>query len=209
MQETDKYRFVRTDTDTVCPNCPYQSVAIRISPLKIKRKSSKQWKKNCSWAFWRNKLWMNWNTYTFPVRAGALLLGLCLFCGSAVCLSPGSTPQIIKSVLFLLMYGHFIFYSIISLTIIDAEKSAENTLLVLLEPIYGFLLLLTPVLWLVLFFWSTGGLVLLIRRKFKSEKAQKLKEDFAARTGLQILLLLLIVFGWWEFMKQFFLGFGA
>ena len=30
-------------------------------------------------------------------------------------------PQIIKSVLFLLMYGHFIFYSIISLTIIDAE----------------------------------------------------------------------------------------
>ena len=42
-------------------------------------------------------------------------------------------PQIIKGVLFLLMYGHFILYSIISLTIIDAEKSAENTLLVLLE----------------------------------------------------------------------------
>ena len=108
--------------------------------------------------------------------------------------------QIIKSVLFLLMYGHFIFYSIISLLIIDAEKSAGNILLVLLEPIYGFLLFLAPVLWLVLFFWSTGGLVLLIRRKFKSEKAQKLKEDFAARTGLQILLLLLIVFGWLEFV---------
>ena len=118
-------------------------------------------------------------------------------------------PQIIKSVLFLLMYGHFIFYSIISLIIIDAEKSAANTLLVLLGPIYGFFLFLAPVLWLVLFFWSTGGLVLLIRRKFKSEKARKLKEDFAARTGLQILLLLLIVFGWWESMKQFFLGFGA
>ena len=108
--------------------------------------------------------------------------------------------QIIKSVLFLLMYGHFIFYSIIFLTIIDTEKSAGNTLLVLLEPIIGFLLFLAPVLWLVLFFWSTGGLVLLIRRKFKSEKAQKLKEDFAARTGLQILLLLLIVFGWLEFV---------
>ena len=117
--------------------------------------------------------------------------------------------QIIKSVLFLLMYGHFIFYSIIFLTIIDTEKSAGNTLLVLLEPIIGFLLFLAPVLWLVLFFWSTGGLVLLIRRKFKSEKAQKLKEDFAVRTGLQILLLLLIVFGWWGFMEQFFLGFGA
>ena len=48
--------------------------------------------------------------------------------------------QIIKSVLFLLMYGHFIFYSIISQTMIDAEKSAENTLLVLLERICGFLL---------------------------------------------------------------------
>ena len=117
--------------------------------------------------------------------------------------------QIIKSVLFLLMYGHFIFYSIISLTIIDAEKSAENTLLVLLEPIYVFLLFLAPVLWLVLFFWSIEGLVLLIRRKLKSEKARKLREDFAARTGLQILLLLLIVFGWWESMKQLFHGFGA
>ena len=118
-------------------------------------------------------------------------------------------PQIIKSVLFLLMYGHFIFYSIISLTIIDAEKSAGNILLVLLEPIYVFLLFLAPVLWLVLFFWSIGELIWMIRRKFKSEKAQKLKEDFAARTGLQILLLLLIVFGWWGFMEQFFLGFGA
>ena len=117
--------------------------------------------------------------------------------------------QIIKSVLFLLMYGHFIFYSIISLTIIDAEKSAENTLLVLLEPIYVFLLFLAPVLWLVLFFWSIEGLVLLIRRKLKSEKARKLREDFAVRTGLQILLLLLIVFGWWESMKQLFHGFGA
>ena len=114
--------------------------------------------------------------------------------------------QIIKSVLFLLMYGHFIFYSIISLTIIDAEKSAENTLLVLLERICGFLLFLAPVLWLVLFFWSIEGLVLLIRRKLKSEKARKLREDFAVRTGLQILLLLLIVFGWWGSMKQFFLG---
>ena len=118
-------------------------------------------------------------------------------------------PQIIKGVLFLLMYGHFIFYSIISMTIIDAEKSAENTLLVLLERICGFLLFLAPVLWLVLFFWSIEGLVLLIRRKLKSEKARKLREDFAVRTGLQILLLLLIVFGWWGFMKQFFLGFGA
>ena len=118
-------------------------------------------------------------------------------------------PQIIKGVLFLLMYGHFIFYSIISLTIIDAEKSAGNTLLVLLERICGFLLFLAPVLWLVLFFWSIESLVLLIRRKLKSEKARKLREDFAARTGLQILLLLLIVFGWWESMKQLFLGFGA
>ena len=118
-------------------------------------------------------------------------------------------PQIIKGVLFLLMYGHFIFYSIISPTMIDAEKSAENTLLVLLERIYGFLLFLAPVLWLVLFFWSIEGLVLLIRRKLKSEKARKLREDFAARTGLQILLLLLIVFGWWESMKQLFHGFGA
>ena len=114
--------------------------------------------------------------------------------------------QIIKSVLFLLMYGHFIFYSIISLLIIDAEKSAGNTLLVLLEPIYGFFLFLAPVLWLVLFFWSIGELIWMIRRKFKSEKARKLREDFAARTGLQILLLLLIVFGWWGFMKQFFSG---
>ena len=117
--------------------------------------------------------------------------------------------QIIKSVLFLLMYGHFIFYSIISLTIIYAEKSAENNLPVLLERICCFLLFLAPVLWLVLFFWSIEGLVLLIRRKLKSEKARKLREDFAVRTGLQILLLLLIVFGWWGFMKQFFLGFGA
>ena len=118
-------------------------------------------------------------------------------------------PQIIKSALFLLMYGHFIFYSIISLIIIDAEKSAANTLLVLLEPIYTFLLFLAPVLWLVLFFWNTGGLVLLIRRKLKSEKARKLREDFAAGTVLQILLLLLIVFGWLEFVKQLFLGSGA
>ena len=118
-------------------------------------------------------------------------------------------PQIIKGVLFLLMYGHFIFYSIISLTIIDAEKSAENTLLGLLERIFGFLLFLAPVLWLVLFFWSIEGLVLLIRRRLKSEKARTLREDFAVRTGLQILLLLLIVFGWWGFMKEFFLGFGA
>lgn len=103
--------------------------------------------------------------------------------------------QIIKSVLFLLMYGHFILYSIISLT-----KSNEEKWVRLLEPIYLFLLFLTPVLWLVLFFWSIEGLVQIIRRKFKSEKAQKLKEDFAARTGLQILLLLLIVFGWWEFV---------
>ena len=117
--------------------------------------------------------------------------------------------QIIKSALFFLIYGHFILYSIISLTIIDAEKSAGNTLLVLLEPIYTFLLFLAPVLWLVLFFWSIGELIWMIRRKFKSEKARKLKEDFAARTGLQILLLLLIVFGWWEFMKQLFHGFGA
>ena len=112
--------------------------------------------------------------------------------------------QIIKSVLFLLMYGHFILYSIISLT-----KSNEEKWVRLLEPIYVFLLFLAPVLWLVLFFWSIEGLVLLIRRKLKSEKARKLREDFAARTGLQILLLLLIVFGWWGFMKQFFLGFGA
>ena len=112
--------------------------------------------------------------------------------------------QIIKSVLFLLMYGHFILYSIISLT-----KSNEEKWVRLLEPIYLFLLFLTPVLWLVLFFWSIEGLVLLIRRKLKSEKARKLREDFAARTGLQILLLLLIVFGWWESMKQFFFGFGA
>ena len=118
-------------------------------------------------------------------------------------------PQIIKSMLFFLMYGHFIFYSIISLIIIDAEKSAANTLLVLLEPIYTFLLFLAPVLWLVLFFWNTGGLVLLIRRKLKSEKARKLREDFAAGTVLQILLLLLIVFGWLEFVKQLFLGSGA
>ena len=118
-------------------------------------------------------------------------------------------PQIIKGVLFLLMYGHFILYSIISLIIIDAEKSAENTLLVLLERICGFLLFLAPVLWLVLFFWSIEGLVLLIRRKLKSEKARKLREDFAARTGLQILLLLLIVFGWWESMKQLFHGFST
>ena len=112
--------------------------------------------------------------------------------------------QIIKSVLFLLMYGHFILYSIISLT-----KSNEEKWVRLLEPIYLFLLFLTPVLWLVLFFWSIGGLVQIIRRKFKSEKARKLREDFAARTGLQILLLLLIMFGWWGFVKQFFLGFGA
>ena len=112
--------------------------------------------------------------------------------------------QIIKSVLFLLMYEHFILYSIISLT-----KSNEEKWVRLLEPIYLFLLFLTPVLWLVLFFWSIGGLVQIIRRKFKSEKAKKLKEDFAARTGLQILLLLLIVFGWWESMKQLFHGFGA
>ena len=117
--------------------------------------------------------------------------------------------QIIKSVLFLLMYGHFIFYSIISLIIIDAEKSEANTLLVLLEPIYTFLLFLAPVLWLVLFFWNTGGLFLLIRRKLKSEKARKQREDFAAGTVLQILLLLLIVFGWREFVKQLFLGSGA
>ena len=112
--------------------------------------------------------------------------------------------QIIKSVLFLLMYGHFILYSIISLT-----KSNEEKWVRLLEPIYLFLLFLTPVLWLVLFFWSIGELIWMIRRKFKSEKARKLKEDFAARTGLQILLLLLIVFGWWESMKQLFHGFGA
>jgi hypothetical protein len=89
---------------------------------------------------------------------------------------------------------------------IDAEKSAKNTLLVLLERIYGFLLFLAPVLWFVLFFWSIEGLVLLIRRKLKSEKARKLREDFAARTGLQILLLLLIMFGWWEFVKQLLRG---
>ena len=144
------------------------------------------------------------------MRAGSLLLGLCRFWWiGSLFVARINRLQIIKSVLFFLMYGHFIFYSIISLIIIDAEKSAANTLLVLLEPIYTLLLFLAPVLWLVLFFWNTGGLFLLIRRKFKSAKAQKLKEDFAAGTVLQILLLLLIVFGWWEFVKQLFLGSGA
>ena len=155
--------------------------------------------------YWENLKYLYFSdassTFTFAV-APVLWLG-------SLFVARINRPQIIKSVLFLLMYGHFIFYSIISLTIIDAEKSAENTLLVLLEPIYVFLLFLAPVLWLVLFFWSIGELIWMIRRKFKSEKAQKLKEDFAARTGLQILLLLLIVFGWWESMKQLFHGFGA
>ena len=150
--------------------------------------------------YWENLKYLYFSdassTFTFAV-APVLWLG-------SLFVARINRPQIIKSVLFLLMYGHFILYSIISLT-----KSNEEKWVRLLEPIYLFLLFLTPVLWLVLFFWSIEGLVQIIRRKFKSEKAKKLKEDFAARTGLQILLLLLIVFGWWGSMKQFFLGFGA
>ena len=105
--------------------------------------------------------------------------------------------QIIKTVLFLLMYGYFFIHAVNCLLKSDA---------IILEVIFGLLLFTAPILWIILFAWSIGELAWIIRKKVKSEKAQNLKIDFSARTVLQIVLLAIIVFGWWEFVKQLLRG---
>ena len=107
-------------------------------------------------------------------------------------------PQIIKTVLFLLMYGYFFIHAVNCFL-----KKSEA---IILEVIWGLSAFTAPILWIILFAWSIGEFVWGIRKKVKSEKAQKLKEDFIARTVLQIVLLAIIVFGWWEFLKQFLRG---
>ena len=87
-------------------------------------------------------------------------------------------PQIIKSVLFFLMYGHCILW------IISAFAKDSQAVICILGPICFLGLFGAPVLWLVLLLWSIGVLTWIIRRKVKSEKAQKLKEDFTIRTFL-------------------------
>ena len=105
-------------------------------------------------------------------------------------------PQIIKSVLFFLMYGHCILW------IISAFAKDSQAVICILGPIYFLGLLGAPVLWLVLLLWSIGELTWIIRRKVKSEKAQKLKEDFTIRAFLQLIILAAIPFGWLNFILR-------
>ena len=106
-------------------------------------------------------------------------------------------PQIIQTVLFLLMYGYFFIHAVICLLKSDV---------IILKLFLGLSAFTAPILWIILFAWSIGEFVWGIRKKLKSEKAQKLKEDFIARTVLQIVLLAIIMFGWWEFVKQLLRG---
>ena len=106
-------------------------------------------------------------------------------------------PQIIKTVLFLLMFGYFFIHAVNCLLKSDV---------IILKVIFGLLLFTAPILWIILFTWSIGELAWIIRKKVKSEKAQNLKIDFIARTVLQIVLLAIIVFGWWEFVKRLLMG---
>ena len=105
-------------------------------------------------------------------------------------------PQIIKSVLFFLMYGHCILWIILTL----AKDS--QAVICILGPIYFLGLFAAPVLWLVLLLWSIGELTWIIRRKVKSEKAQKLKEGFTIRAFLQLIILAAIPFGWLNFILR-------
>ena len=106
-------------------------------------------------------------------------------------------PQIIQTVLFLLMYGYFFIHAVICLLKSDV---------IILKLFFGLSLFTAPILWIILFAWSIGDFVWGIRKKVKSEKAQNLKEDFIARTVLQIVLLAIIMFGWWGFVKQLLRG---
>ena len=106
-------------------------------------------------------------------------------------------PQIIQTVLFLLMYGYFFIHAVICLLKSDV---------IILKLFLGLSAFTAPILWIILFAWSIGEFVWGIRKKLKSEKAQKLKEDFIARTVLQIVLLAIIMFGWWGFVKQLLRG---
>ena len=108
-------------------------------------------------------------------------------------------PQIIKTVLFLLMYGYFFIHAV------NCLLKSEAIILKLFFLLSAFT---APILWIILFAWSIGELVWIIRKKVKSEKAQTLKEDFAIRAVLQIVLLSTIVFGWLEFVKQLLKSFA-
>lgn len=108
-------------------------------------------------------------------------------------------PQIIKTVLFLLMYGYFFIHTVICLLKSDV---------IIMKLFFGLSLFTAPILWSILLVWSIGEFVWVIRKKVKSEKAQKLKEDFIARSVSQIVLLAIIVSGWWEFVKQLLRGFA-
>ena len=105
-------------------------------------------------------------------------------------------PQIIKSVLFFLMYGHCILW------IISTLAKDSQAVICILGPIYFLGLLGAPVLWLVLLLWSIGELTWIIRRKVKSEKAQKMKKDFTIRAFLQLIILAAIPFGWLNFILR-------
>ena len=110
-------------------------------------------------------------------------------------------PQIIKGVLFLLMYGYFVISAICLLTLPPESvfPLVELTL---------FLSCLAPILWIILLTWNIGDFFWIIRKKVKSEKAQKRKTDFIVITALQIVLLSTIVPGWCQFMKRLFWAFA-
>ena len=141
------------------------------------------------WEYLKESYFFNAGSITFAV-APFLWIGI-LFVARI------KQPQIIKTVLFMLMYGHLAFFEIGSL-IIPPEKKFT---IALFEMILSFLSLAAPVLLIILFAWCIGEFVWIIHRKVKSEKAQNLKADFIARTVLQIVLLAIIMFGWWEFVK--------
>ena len=109
--------------------------------------------------------------------------------------------QIIKSILFILMYGYFVISAICLLTLPPESvfPLVELTL---------FLSCLAPILWIILLTWNIGDFFWIIRKKVKSEKAQKRKTDFIVITALQIVLLSTIVPGWCQFMKQLFWAFA-
>ena len=143
--------------------------------------------------YWENLKYLYFSdassTFTFAV-APFLWLG-------SLFVARINRPQIIQTVLFLLMYGYFFIHAVICLLKSDV---------IILKLFLGLSLFTAPILWIILFAWSIGDFVWGIRKKVKSEKAQKLKEDFIARTVLQIVLLAIIMFGWWEFVKQLLRG---
>ena len=94
--------------------------------------------------------------------------------------------QIIKSLLFILMYGHFLGYTVYCLT---RKFWIYNIKSCFIEPIYLFLLQISFLLWVIIFIWNIIEFIILICKKTRFEKTRELRTDFICRTFLQILLL--------------------